>query len=133
MNDTYKDMLHLPYPVANNRPRMSMQDRAAQFSPFAALTGYEDALREEARLTDRFIELEEDRKQEIDRQIQDIKEHLPDGITARITYFVPDPKKDGGSYGTVEGQITKIDETAKSIRIGGITIPADRIFQIDFA
>ena len=65
MNEKYKDMLRLPHPVSATHPRMSLQDRAAQFSPFAALTGYEDALKETARLTDHFVELDEDRKQEI--------------------------------------------------------------------
>ena len=65
MNEKYKDMLWLPHPVSATHPRMSLQDRAAQFSPFAALTGYEDALKETARLTDHFVELDEDRKQEI--------------------------------------------------------------------
>ena len=60
MNEKYKDMLRLPHPVSATHPRMSLQDRAAQFSPFAALTGYEDALKETARLTDHFVELDED-------------------------------------------------------------------------
>ena len=76
MNEKYKDMLWLPHPVSATHPRMSLQDRAAQFSPFAALTGYEDALKETARLTDHFVELDEDRKQEIDRQIGYGKDHL---------------------------------------------------------
>ena len=63
MNEKYKDMLHLPHPVSATHPRMALQDRAAQFSPFAALAGYDDALRETARRTDRFVELDEDRKQ----------------------------------------------------------------------
>ena len=62
MNEKYKDMLHLPHPVSANHPRMALQDRAAQFSPFAALAGYDDALRETARRTDRFVELDEDRR-----------------------------------------------------------------------
>ena len=62
MNDKYKDMLHLPHPVSATHPRMALQDRAAQFSPFAALAGYDDALRETARRTDRFVELDEDRR-----------------------------------------------------------------------
>lgn len=65
MNEKYKDMLHLPHPVSATHPRMSLQNRAAQFSPFAALTGYDDALRETARLTDRFIELDEDRNRSL--------------------------------------------------------------------
>lgn len=93
MNEKYKDMLRLPHPVSATHPRMSLQDRAAQFSPFAALTGYEDALKEMARLTDHFVELDEDRKQEIDRQIGYLQQHMREELTVKITYFVPDTRK----------------------------------------
>ncbi len=132
MNEKYKDMLHLPHPVSATHPRMSLQDRAAQFSPFAALTGYDDALKETARLTDRFIELDEDRKQEIDRQIGYLQQHPKDTIPVRITYFVPDAKKDGGAYRTLEGCVYKIDETTRSLRIRETEILVERILRIDF-
>ena len=90
MNEKYKDMIHLPHPVSSSHPRMPLQDRAAQFSPFAALTGYEDAIRETARLTERFIELEEDKKQEINRQICYLQQHMDEEIMVKITYFVPE-------------------------------------------
>ena len=111
---------------------MPLQDRAAQFSPFAALTGYDDALRETARRTDRFVELDEDRKQEIDRQISYLQQHLLDTVPVKIIYFVPDEKKDGGSYTAVEGCVRKIDENTKSLRIQGTEIPVERIYEIDF-
>ena len=132
MNKKYQDMLHLPHPVSATHPRMSLQDRAAQFSPFAALTGYEDALKETARLTDRFIELDEDRKQEIDRQIGYLQLHRDESITVKITYFVPDIRKEGGAYNTLEGYVQKIDENSRSLRIQGTEIPVDKIYQIDF-
>ena len=132
MNEKYKDMLHLPHPVSATHPRMSLQNRAAQFSPFAALTGYDDALRERARLTDRFIELDEDRKQELDRQLYYIHEHLAQKPPVKITYFVPDFQKDGGSYRTLEGYIQKIDETAMKIFMNDTEIPINKIYQIDF-
>ena len=97
MNEKYKDMLRLPHPVSATHPRMSLQDRAAQFSPFAALTGYEDALKDTARLTDHFVELDEDRKQEIDRQIGYLQQHMREELTVKITYFVPDTRKNGGA------------------------------------
>ena len=122
MNEKYKDMLHLPHPVSATHPRMALQDRAAQFSPFAALAGYDDALRETARRTDRFVELDEDRKQEIDRQISYLQQHLLDTVPVKIIYFVPDEKKDGGSYTAVEGCVRKIDENTKSLRIQGTEI-----------
>ena len=126
MNDKYKDMLHLPHPVSANHPRMALQDRAAQFSPFAALTGYDDALRETARRTDRFVELDED------RQISYLQQHPLDTVSVKIIYFVPDEKKDGGSYTAVEGCVRKIDENTKSLRIQGTEIPVERIYGIDF-
>lgn len=132
MNEKYKDMLHLPHPVSATHPRMSLQDRAAQFSPFAALTGYDDALRETARLTDPFIELDEDGKQEINRQISYLQQHTEDTLPVRITYFVPDVKKDGGAYRTLEGCVHKIDETTRSLRIQETEILAERILRIDF-
>ena len=132
MNEKYKDMLHLPHPVSATPPRMSLPNRAAQFSPFAALTGYDDALRETARLTDCFIELDEDRKQEIDRQHYYIHEHLTKKLPVKITYFVPDFQKDGGSYRTLEGHVQKINETAGKIRMNNTEIPINKIYQIDF-
>ena len=126
MNEKYKDMLHLPHPVSATHPR------AAQFSPFAALAGYDDALRETARRTDRFVELDEDRKQELDRQISYLQQHLLDTVPVKIIYFVPDEKKDGGSYTAVEGCVRKIDENTKSLRIQGTEIPVERIYGIDF-
>ena len=132
MNEKYKNMLHLSHPVSAARPRMALQDRAAQFSPFAALTGYDDALRETARLTERFIELDEDGKQEIDRQISYLQQHPLDTVPVKIIYFVPDEKKDGGSYTAVEGCVRKIDENTKSLQIQGTEIPVERIYGIDF-
>ena len=118
--------------MSATHPRMALQDRAAQFSPFAALAGYDDALRETARRTDRFVELDEDRKQEIDRQISYLQQHLLDTVPVKIIYFVPDEKKDGGSYTAVEGCVRKIDENTKSLRIQGTEIPVERIYGIDF-
>lgn len=132
MNEKYKDMLRLPHPVSAIHPKMSLQDRAAQFSPFAALTGYEDALKETARLTDHFVELDEDRKQEIDRQIGYLQQHMREELTIKITYFVPDTRKNGGAYNTLEGYVQKIDENSKSLRIQGTEILVDKIYQIDF-
>lgn len=132
MNPKYEDMLHLPHHVSATHPRMSLQDRAAQFSPFAALTGYEAALKETARLTDRFIELDEDRKQEIDRQLFYLQQHREEQLPVKITYFIPDARKEGGSYRTLEGYVRKIEETSRTIWIKDREIPIDRIYQIDF-
>ncbi len=132
MNDRYKDMLFLSHPDSPRHPRMPWQDRAAQFSPFAALTGYEAALKETARLTDRFIELDEDRKQEIDRRLFYLQQHREEQIPVKIIYFIPDARKEGGSYRTMEGYVRKIEEISRSIWIKGIEIPIDRIYKIVF-
>lgn len=132
MNPKYEDMLHLPPPVSTAHPRMPLQDRAAQFSPFAALTGYEAALKETARLTDRFIELDEDRKQEIDRLLFYVQQHREEQVPVKITYFIPDARKAGGNYRTMEGYVRKIEETSRSIWIKDTEIPIDRIYQIVF-
>lgn len=131
MNDKYKDMLHMPHPVSNSHPRMSLQERAAQFSPFAALTGYEEALQETARQTDHFIELDEDRKQEIDRQLSYLIRHLRE-FPVKITYFIPDLKKEGGKYYTVEGYIRKIDGNRRMVRVDDTDIPVEKIYEIEF-
>ncbi len=106
----YDDIINLPHHVSTKHPHMSALDRAAQFSPFAALTGHDAAIKETARLTDEHMELDEDRKEEIDRQLQEIREHLDESPEVTITYFVPDERKKGGSYVTVSGRVKKLDE-----------------------
>ena len=131
MNEKYKDMLHLPHPVSATHPRMALQDRAAQFSPFAALAGYDDALRETARRTDRFVELDEDRKQEIDRQISYLQQHLLDTVPVKIIYFVPDEKKDGGAFVQKTGYVKKLDSYRKTILLTDDTcIDMEKITEI---
>ena len=131
MNEKYKDMLHLPHPVSATHPRMALQDRAAQFSPFAALAGYDDALRETARRTDRFVELDEDRKQEIDRQISYLQQHLLDTVPVKIIYFVPDEKKEGGAFVQKTGYVKKLDSYRKTILLTDDTcIDMEKITEI---
>ena len=97
-SDKYKDIIDLPHHQSKKRQRMSMIDRAAQFSPFAALTGHNDAIIETARLTDRQIELDEGTKSIINEKIQMISDYLSEKPTVTITHFEPDIKKDGGAY-----------------------------------
>lgn len=110
MEDTsrYHDIIGLPHHVSTDRPRMSMLNRAAQFSPFAALTGYEDSIREVARLTDARIELDECAKAALDAKLQIIQSNPQTPVS--ITYFVPDARKAGGAYVTAEGSVRKIDQ-----------------------
>lgn len=106
----YDDIINLPHQVSKRHPKMSPLNRAAQFSPFAALTGHEEAIKETARLTDPFMELDEDRKDQLDAQLHLIKENLEHMPEIEVTYFQPDEKKNGGSYVTLCGRIKKIDE-----------------------
>ena len=98
----YEDIIHLPHHVSERHPRMSMMDRAAQFSPFAALTGYDAAIKETARLTDR-----------INRLLEELQNYPP----VEITYFIPDDYKEGGRYHTLQGQIKRIDDVEHMLRL----------------
>ena len=106
----YDDIINLPHHVSTTHTPMPVADRAAQFSPFAALTGYEDAIDETARLTQDWIELDENEKERLNEKFQQIREQLPMHPQVIFTYFEPDQKKQGGAYLTVEGRVKKIDE-----------------------
>lgn len=128
----YEDIIHLPHHVSKKHPQMSMQDRAAQFSPFAALTGYDAAVEETARLTDRRIELDEYEVQQLDERIRNLFRHLQEHPEVSITYFLPDEKKDGGEYVTVTGSVKKIDlYERKIILMDGTLIPIHEAIGIE--
>ena len=105
----YDDIINLPHHISKKHPQMSMYSRAAQFAPFAALTGYEDSVKETARLTNERIEIDDEVKAILDAKLQEIQEDISNKPTVTITYFVPDTRKDGGKYVTVTGNIKKID------------------------
>ena len=129
----YDDIINLPHHVSSRHPQMPMMNRAAQFSPFAALTGYEDAVRETARLTDEKIELDEYEKEELDRKIQWLGSHLDEHIPVSITYFHPDDKKAGGSYEEIVDTIRKINVYEHEILLTkGTKIPIMNILLMDF-
>lgn len=109
-SDQYNDIIDLPHHVSATRPRMAMIDRAAQFSPFAALTGYESAIKETGRRTNQRIELSEEERTILDRKQRILMRNLSLYPEVSVTYFVPDDKKDGGAYVTVTGSVKKIDE-----------------------
>lgn len=128
----YDDIINLPHHTSSKRPRMSMIDRAAQFSPFAALTGYDAAVKETARLTDQCIELDEYSKAALDERLRLVQEHLKEYPEVTITYFQPDERKDGGAYLSVIGSIKKIDTYEKCVvMMDKQKIPIDEIFGID--
>ena len=130
--DKYDDIINMPHHTSSTRPRMSMHDRAAQFSPFAALTGYDEDVLEAARLTDTRSELTEDEKSVLNGKLQAILECLDLSPNVCITYFVDDTRKSGGRYVTVSGTVRQIDEyQGRLIMSDKTSISIDRIRNID--
>ena len=109
MTGQYDDIIHLPHHRSKRRSRMSLQDRAAQFSPFAALTGFDSAIEETGRITDSRIELEEYGHALLNEKMALLQEQIKDQPQVSITYFCPDARKSGGAYREVSGRIRKID------------------------
>ena len=131
-SEKYKDIIDLPHHQSKTRQRMSMIDRAAQFSPFAALTGHNAAIIETARLTDRQIELDEGTKSIINEKIQMISDYLSEKPTVTITHFEPDIKKDGGAYLNTTGTVKRIDDFKREIILtDGTIIFIERISDIE--
>ncbi|MBE5960530.1 MAG: YolD-like family protein [Lachnospiraceae bacterium] len=130
--NNYDDIINLPHHVSPSRPRMSLYDRAAQFSPFAALTGHGAAIQETARLTGQRIELDENSKQHLNERLQMIKNHLKDQPEVEFTYFIADQKKEGGEYVTVVGNVKKIKEYEQLIFLAdGSYISIEDILSVD--
>lgn len=127
----YDDILNLPHHRSKTHPHMSISDRAAQFAPFAALTGYGDAVRETARLTDEKMELDADALADLDETLGEIARRLPQSSKVRICYFSKDAKKAGGQYITETFVIKKIDPYAKKIVTeNGESIPIEDIAEL---
>lgn len=132
MTKTYDDIIHLPHHVSTAHPHMAAIDRAAQFSPFAALTGYDAAIKETSRLTDKRVELDESIKDALSNNLQMIADRLKEHPEIAITYFQPDGKKNGGAYVTVINTVKKIDVYERIVVMtDGIVIPVDEIISID--
>ena len=129
----YEDMLELPHPVSKTHPQMPRRDRAAQFAPFAALTGYEEAVREAARLTEEKMILDEDSKEQLDWKLRCLQEKVKEKPTITVTYFLKDEKKKGGKYVTVTGVLKKIDSyTHQFVLESGEEIPVEDIVSLEF-
>lgn len=127
----YDELLDLPHHQSAERRSMSLHDRAAQFSPFAALTGYDAAIEETQRLTDEEIILDETAVAKINEQLSEIALHLSEKWQVTITYFQPDARKSGGAYLTDTGAVKKIDEVEHMVRMdSGIEISMERIVSI---
>ena len=135
----YADILKLPHHKAANRPQMSMHDRAAQFSPFAALTGFDGVIAETGRMTDRKTELSESQMSLLDQKLTMIDDTIQDGYHTVVTvvYFVPDTKKDGGSYQEYTGKVRQVDAVERKLvflatneRSAGKEISIDDILEL---
>ena len=132
MTKTYEDIIYLPHHVSTKHPHMSAIDRAAQFSPFAALTGYSEAIKETARLTGERVELDEYTKDALSNRLQIIADRINEHLEIVITYFRPDAKKNGGTYITTISTVKKIDEYERVIVMtDGTEVPIDEIISID--
>lgn len=128
----YEDIINLPHHVSKTRPQMSMLDRAAQFSPFAALTGYDAAIKETGRLTDEKQELDDDTKAALDMKQAYLMEMIDEQPEISVTYFLPDTKKAGGAYATVTGKLKRFDEYERLLILtDGKKIPMDDIADIE--
>lgn len=131
MSSPYEDIIHLPHYVSPSRKRMSMTDRGAQFSPFAALTGYDAAIRETGRLTDRQIRLGEDARRMVDEKLQILCQNLRDRPEVTVCCFVPDLRKEGGTYEQISGRVKKLDPQTGAILLeNGQSIPFTSIRDI---
>ena len=130
-NSKYDDIIMLPHHVSKKHPQMSLLNRAAQFSPFAALTGHDAAIQETQRLTDSFIEIGGSREIKLNEQLLLIRHNLDKRPELKITYFQPDERKSGGSYITVCGRIKKIDEyNHQIVFVDGTVLPIAHIFSM---
>ena len=132
MNGKYDEIMGLPHHISKTRPQMPMSDRAAQFAPFAALTGYDAAIKETGRLTDERIELDVEALSALDMKYQLLMEALDEAPEVTITYFQPDERKAGGKYLTATGAVKKVDDFERRITMqDGSKIPMDDVLSID--
>ena len=133
MTEDYSDIINLPHHVSHNHPQMPMMARAAQFAPFAALSGYDAVIHETARLTDRQVELEEYDNERLNRKFADLMSILDNHPEITVSYFLPDECKAGGSYISVSGMVKKIDTYEHLLWMDdGTKIPIADIMDINF-
>ena len=130
--DNYSDIIELPHVEPFNRQRMSMQARAAQFAPFAALTGHSAAIEETARRTEDEVELCEDDCTLLDQKMAELLSHLDERPQVTFTYFAPDALKKGGSYKTLTGIVQKVDDYTRTLTLeGGAKVEIGRIIDMN--
>lgn len=131
MDRDYSDMLDMPHHVSIRHPRMSMDARAAQFAPFAALSGYGDAVDETVRRTDNKIDIDDGLKEALNNKLLVIKDNIKNKPIVEFTYFIPDQRKSGGMYKTISGKVRKIDDYKHIVIMDDkLEIPIDDIINI---
>jgi hypothetical protein len=124
MNNPYADIIDLPHHVSKRHPQMPMEKRAAQFSPFAAVSGHDEAIHETAMLTEDKLELYEDEMNAIDEKLRLLQYHIKEQLKVTVAYFKPDEAKNGGAYVTVTGSAKKVDDVSKMLLLqDGKVIP----------
>ena len=132
MSGPYDDIINLPHPTSQRHPRMPIRDRAAIFSPFAALSGHGAAIAETTRLTERRIELDEDTRAELDRKQAVLLEHMDEQPELTVTWFQPDERKDGGAYLTATGRLKKLRELERILVLAdGTEIPLKDVVALE--
>ena len=132
MPDNYEDIIRLPHHQSDDRQPMPLRDRAAQFAPFAALTGFDGAIAETARLTDRRIEPDEEAASILNLRVCQLRERLHERPAVTLTCFIPDKRKSGGSYATIRSCVRRIDDVAGEIVLTDKTVvPLADIIRID--
>ena len=131
--DRYSDIIELPHHVSKKHKPMPRENRAAQFSPFAALTGYDAEIKETSRLTDEKAELNDDMVNDINKKLQLIKDNIDQRPEITVEYFAADEKKVGGAYVVLNGAVRRIDEYNRTIVFeNGNKIPIDDLYKIDY-
>ena len=132
MSGPYDDIINLPHPTSKRHPRMPIRDRAAIFSPFAALSGHGAAIAETARLTEQKLELDEDTKAELDRRQAVLLEYMDERPELTVTWFQRDEKKDGGAYLTTTGRLKKLRELERILVLtDGTEIPLEDVVALE--
>ena len=133
MIEDYSDIINLPHHVSKKHPQMPMEARAAQFAPFAELTGYDAVIHETARLTDKQVELEEYDNDRLNRIFSELMDSLEEHPVVTVSYFKPDEHKAGGAYMTVSGKLKKIDTYEQIMKMeDGTVIPIGSIMDLQF-
>ena len=131
MTEDFSDIINLPHHQSRRHPQMSMKERAAQFAPFAALTGYGSAISEVARLTEEQVPLGDDDNDRLNRLVTHIADRISEQPSVTVVYFKPDSRKQGGSYETITGRLKRIDDYEQQlVMLDGTAIPFENIMDI---